>query len=139
MVATLHVPEAGTVEAEITERIRALYDAWRDRDEARSRTFFSESEGLLLWGTDAWERILGRAEADQEFKHWTASCPPWTAIESTHRTIGFREDLAWVADEVIGTWRSAAENGQVPFRITTIWEKQGGEWRLLHANFATPH
>ncbi|HEU5433396.1 MAG TPA: nuclear transport factor 2 family protein [Thermomicrobiales bacterium] len=121
---------------EVAALVDQLYLAWRDRDEARIRTFFSDDETFFLWGTDRWERILGRAEADREFRNWIATCPPWTSIEATHRERGGAGDLAWVADEVTGSWRRPDTQGADRYRITTIWTKQGGRWALIHGHFA---
>jgi SnoaL-like protein len=119
--------------------VRGLYDAWRDRDEGRMRTFFSDRDDLKLWGTDQFERIIGRAEADDTFAGWIATCPLWTSIEPTHRAIGVGDDLAWVADDVEGRWTQGSASGVVAYRMTTVWEAAGETWRLVHANVAIPH
>jgi ketosteroid isomerase-like protein len=121
---------------EVAALVDQVYLAWRDRDEARIRTFFSDDESFFLWGTDGWERILGRAEADREFRNWIATCPPWVSIESTHRERGAAGDLAWVADEVTGRWTRPDAQGADRYRITTIWTKRDGRWALIHGNFA---
>lgn len=121
---------------DVAATVDRMYAAWRDRDEARIRTFFSEAETLVLWGTDRWERIIGRAEADREFRNWIAACPPWVSIEVQRRTIGVRGGLAWVADEVTGRWDRGVEQGADAYRTTTIWEEHNGGWVLIHCNFA---
>ncbi|HET7093063.1 MAG TPA: nuclear transport factor 2 family protein [Thermomicrobiales bacterium] len=137
MTETMTTPaRAGSATDEVAALVDQMYAAWRDRDEARIRTFFSDGASLLLWGTDRWERILGRAEADREFRNWIATCPPWVSIEATHRERGAADGLAWVADEVTGRWERPDAEGTDRYRITTIWAKQGGRWALTHANFA---
>jgi ketosteroid isomerase-like protein len=134
--------ESSTTErakSEIEANLRRLYSAWQARDEARMRALFSDCDDLVLWGTDAFERIVGRAEADREFAGWIATCPPWTSMTPTHRVVGIRDGLAWVADEVEGRWANDTEAGTGNYRVTTVWENGDGSWRLVHANVASPH
>jgi hypothetical protein len=130
--------ESGARQA-IEIEVQGLYDAWQARDEARIRTFFSDRDDLKLWGTDRFERIIGRAEADRTFASWIATCPPWTAIEPVHRVMRVSDGMAWVADDVEGRWARDDEIGKEDFRMTTIWEATNGAWRLVHANVASPH
>jgi hypothetical protein len=138
MAETMTTPaRAHAADDEVAATVDQMYAAWRDRDEARIRTFFSDADSLLLWGTDRWERIVGRAEADRDFRKWIATCPPWVSIEVKRRTIGVRDGLAWVADEVTGRWARQGEQGADAYRTTTIWEKHDGRWVLVHCNFAS--
>ena len=52
---------------EVELAVRELYDAWTVRDPERMRQSFTTTEGLAVWGTDAWEKIYGRTEADRDF------------------------------------------------------------------------
>lgn len=61
---------------QVEAQLEAFYDAWQVRNTSDLRRLFSDDERLLLWGTDRWERIKGRAEADQEFGRWIDTCPP---------------------------------------------------------------
>jgi hypothetical protein len=119
--------------------VQGLYGAWQARDEGRIRAFFSDRDDLKLWGTDRFERIVGQTDANRAFASWIATCPPWTAIAPTHRVMDVRDNLAWVADDVEGRWVRDNEVGREDFRITTIWELTDGAWRVVHANFASPH
>ena len=125
--------------SEIEANLIRLYGAWQARDEAGMRALFSDGDDLTLWGTDAFERIVGRAEADRDFASWIATCPPWTSMTPTHRVVGIRDELAWVADEVEGRWANDYEAGTDHYRVSTVWEKDDGSWRLVHANVASPH
>jgi hypothetical protein len=139
--ATIDQPATPEVASkrELERQVGGLYDAWRDRDEARVRTFFSDRGDLKLWGTDHFERIVGRAEADRDFRNWIAACPPWTSIAPTHRVLDVRDGLAWVADDLEGRWAAGAESGVEHFRMTTVWEASDGTWRVVHANLASAH
>lgn len=127
------------VDEALARALQGLYDAWRDRDEATIRSCFSGREDLKLWGTDGFERIIGRAEADREFANWIATCPPWVSIAPTHRVMHARDGMAWIADDVTGRWARGTETGSEEYRITTVWERENGAWRIVHANFASPH
>jgi hypothetical protein len=113
-----------------------MYAGWTARDESRIRRLFSDRPDLKLWGTDAFERIVGRDEADRLFRTWIATCPPWISIVPDHRAIGVVGDLAWVADDVTGRWRAGSEAGEDHYRCTTVWQRIAGEWYVVHANFA---
>jgi hypothetical protein len=133
-----HAPMLGTRRT-IERQVRGLYDAWQARDEAGIRAFFSDRDDLKLWGTDRFERIVGRAEADQAFASWIVTCPPWTSMEPTHRVMHVHDGLAWIADDVEGRWARGDEVGVEEFRITTIWEVANDAWQVVHANIASPH
>jgi ketosteroid isomerase-like protein len=44
-----------------------------------------------------------------------------------------RAGIAWAAEEVTGLWSRDTESGATHFRITTVWEKKSGEWKVIHA------
>ena len=131
-----------TTTAAATRRIerdlRRLYDAWQERDEAKIRTFFSTRDDLKLWGTELFERIVGRAEADRDFRTWIATCPSWVSIEPTHRAMDVRNGIAWVADDIEGKWVAGGESGVDQYRMTTVWEEENGAWRVVHTNLTNP-
>jgi ketosteroid isomerase-like protein len=120
---------------EIEARLDAFYAAWEVRDGAGMRALFGGGDRLLVWGTTREERIEGRAEAAREFDGWVDACPPWTSFEVTHREVGVRDGLAWAAEEVTGAWSHEArrKSGAEHFRITTVWEEEGG-WKLVHVH-----
>ena len=81
----------------LESQLQALYTAWQVRSGPDMRKLFSDDEErLVLWGTERWERIKGRAEADREFDRWIDTCPPWTSFEVTYRQMDVREGIAWV-------------------------------------------
>jgi ketosteroid isomerase-like protein len=127
-----------TDQQRLEAQLEALYGAWQVRNAPIMRKLFSNDERLLLWGTDLWERIEGRDEADREFDSWIATCPPWTSFEVTHREMDVREGIAWVAEEVTGLWSRETESGATHFRITTGWEEKDGEWKIRHAHIDLP-
>jgi len=122
----------------VEERLAVLHDAWRRREEAEIRALFADRADLAIWGTDLFERIVGKDEADREFGKWIASCPPWVAIESKHRILHVHENVAWAADEIEGRWQSGSVTGVNGYRFTTVWEKIDGEWSLVHGHTASP-
>ena len=67
----------------IEERLGLLHDAWRRRNEAEIRTLFADRADLVIWGTDLFERVVGKEEADREFGKWIATCPPCSATRRT--------------------------------------------------------
>ena len=127
-----------TDQQRLEAQLEALYEAWQVRNAPNMRKLFSSDERLLLWGTDKWERIEGRAEADREFDRWVETCPPWTSFEVTYREIDVCEGIAWVAEEVTGLWSREIESGATHFRITTGWEEEGEEWKIRHAHIDIP-
>ena len=123
----------------LESQLQALYTAWQVRSGPDMRKLFSDDEErLVLWGTERWERIKGRAEADREFDRWIDTCPPWTSFEVTYRQMDVREGIAWVAEEVTGLWSRDTKSGATHFRITTVWEEKGGQWKVIHAHIDLP-
>jgi hypothetical protein len=134
-VLSASAPEALALENDL----QAFYAAWTKRDDAAIRALFSDRADLKVWGSDVFERVLGRDEVDRDFPSWIASCPPWVAIAPTHRVVRVYDGVAWAADDVEGRWSSGNQSGLERYRVTTIWERIGGDWRIVHANVAIPH
>lgn len=137
MTTTVH-SEPTLGKAALERRLAGLHDAWRRRDEAAMRTYFADLPDLSLWGTDLFERIVGREDADREFRHWIATCPPWETIESTGRVLRVRDHVAWSADEIEGRWDDGRRSGIERYRMTTVWEAIDGEWRIVHTHLSSP-
>ena len=127
-----------TDQERLEAQLGALYNAWQVRSGPEMRKLFSDDERLLLWGTERWERIRGRVEADHDFDRWIDTCPPWTSFEVTYREMDVRAGIAWAAEEVTGLWSRDTESGATHFRITTAWEEEGGEWKVIHAHIDLP-
>jgi ketosteroid isomerase-like protein len=123
---------------QVEDQLQAFYNAWRALDGPEVLKLLSDDDRLLLWGTDRWERIRGRAEADREFDRWIDTCPPWTSFEVTYREMDVRAGIAWVAEEVTGLWSRDTESGATHFRITTVWEEKGRGWKVIHAHIDLP-
>lgn len=131
-------PALEAARQELEARLRAFYDAWQVRSGPEMRKLFSDDDRLLLWGTDRWERIRGRAEAEREFDGWIDTCPPWTSFEVIYREMDVRDAIAWAAEEVTGLWSRETRSGATHFRITTVWEEKGGGWKVIHAHIDLP-
>jgi len=127
-----------TDQERLEAQLEALYNAWQVRSGPEMRKLFSDDERLLLWGTERWERIRGRVEADHDFDQWIDTCPPWTSFEVTYREMDVRAGIAWAAEEVTGLWSRDTESGATHFRITTAWEEESGEWKIIHAHIDLP-
>jgi len=138
METTMSPVAFAEAQREVELAVRELYDAWTVRDADRLRQSFTTTDGLAVWGTDAWEKIYGRHEADRDFAGWIATCPPWTSIEPLHRSIGGNAGIVWVADELEGRWASPTMQGIARLRFTTIWERSEGRWLVVHAHLAEP-
>lgn len=138
METTMSSVAFAEAQREVELAVRELYDAWTVRDADRLRQSFTTTDGLAVWGTDAWEKIYGRNEADRDFAGWIATCPPWTAIEPVYRSIGGTAGIVWVADELEGRWASPTMQGIARLRFTTIWERSEGRWLVTHAHLTEP-
>lgn len=139
MVTTQLAGKAAANQDALDAALSELYDAWRDRDSDRIKALFSDRDDLVLWGSDKFERIVGRAEADRNFGSWIAACPPWTAMKPFHRVSEVRGDFAWVADEVNGTWVDGPSSGVDTYRVTTVWSFNDDRWQVIHANISIPN
>jgi hypothetical protein len=96
----------------------------------------SKDEHIVIWGTDRWERIVGQREAD--LSRFLAACPPWRSIVPTRRAMVVGGDLAYVADEVEGTWKDGGERHTEHLRVTCLLRPEVGSWRCIHGHFSSP-
>jgi uncharacterized protein (TIGR02246 family) len=124
--------------------VRAVLDtvvkAWETGDAALFASAMAHDGDMVAFGTDAAERFVGwdvlKASADKQFATYTG-----TKVAVKHRDIkvGAGGNAAWAAEVLDLSTRSGSEPVTVPgMRVTTVLEKRGGRWLIVHFHYSVP-
>jgi len=132
---------AASDEDEVKARLAQLYAASTNGDLNAIDGLFSGDPHALLLGTDPTEVVTGHTNIVQF----------WQDIFQALGSLGYPNNgglpivaagpplqvdvhgaVAWVADQP--TFQFA--HGSVPFRLTAVFHKEGGEWRIIQIHFS---
>ncbi len=119
-------------------RLQQVLDAWASLDPARAAVFYAKDSALVFYdmaprqyvGFAAYQK--GVAEGDKGLKSVTFHLGDDAVV---HRS----GDVAW-STALVDADVVAADGTltKLPLRWTTIWEKRGGNWVIVHDHAALP-
>lgn len=91
---------------------------------------FSREAGMLAIGTDPGEWWAGSDRTLQAFKAQFAALGGKVPISAGEPLAWEEGTVGWVADQP----RLRLPDGDVRFRLTGVFHKEGGEWRLVQTH-----
>ena len=123
------------LDREAEEAVLATLDHYAERYGAKDvdgvTELFADDPDVLLIGTGADERWVGRNEVRRQFARNFAEAER-TRFEWVSRHVAAVADGAWVcADAVVHVTVDAAERS-IPIRFTVVLERRDGAWFWLH-------
>ncbi len=110
------------------DRYAERYGA-KDADDVTD--LFADDPDVLLIGTGADERWIGKAEVRLQFERNFAEAER-TRFEWRSRHIAAAGNAAWVAADAVVHVTVAGEDRSIPIRFTVVLEERDGIWRWLH-------
>jgi ketosteroid isomerase-like protein len=119
--------------SELKQAMLGFYQALSDGDAPAIERLISREAGVLNIGTDPEEWWAGHDTVAGVFKTQMEEMGGGFPIEAGDPQAYAKGDVGWVADRP----KLKLPDGEVPFRITTVFQKEGGEWRIVlnHASF----
>lgn len=117
------------------ERSQELADAYTRTFNAMfqgspSDQYLTASRDMVIIGTDPKEWISGRETVRQLFDAASQALVSSGAKHSVGSPLAWAEgDVGWVVDRPV--YRSPG-GAEVSARLTTIWHREGGAWKLVH-------
>jgi len=124
-------------EAAVMGVFNNLWEAYEKRDSASLLSLFAPDPEVLVYGTGADEKRIGRKEVEVQFKRdWSQSEAAslrfqWHAVSSSG-------SMAWVVADGAAHVKVTGGEVKMPLRVTAIFEQRGGRWLVLHMHVSTP-
>jgi ketosteroid isomerase-like protein len=114
-----------------------IAEAFEERDLDKMMSLFSTDEDMVVMGTGADEKRVGKSEARSLFKRdWSQS--EASSIDYNWRSISAEGKFAWSAVEATVYARIGSREIHLPSRLTIIMKKSGKEWLIVHWHASLP-
>ncbi len=114
--------------AEIRERMLALYRAMSSGDSDAINRMLSREVGITGIGTDPQEWWTGYETISRIFAAQMQEAGGTFPVTSGDPQAWCEGTVGWAADRAVFEFPGTAP---VPFRFTTVWHREAGEWKLV--------
>lgn len=119
-------------------RLSNVLDAWASMDVAKPAVFYAKDVGLAFYDL-----------APRKFTGWSEYAKGAAAMFKTAKSLTLKlgndaqvhqaGNLAWATATVDGTMVGTDGTSlKIDARWTTVWEKRGNEWLIVHDHFSMP-
>lgn len=106
----------------------ALDEALDRHDPAAVAALFTDDRAVTFWGSALSEEAIGRDAISALFA--SAGSSGTFSLSYHDRRVTIRGDVAWVNASGSATWeRTGRETVHLPYRLTTIFVREGDVWR----------
>jgi ketosteroid isomerase-like protein len=124
-------------ESKVISTLDKVAEAFEERDLDKMMSLFSPDDDLVVLGTGADEKKIGKSEVKSLFKRdWAQS--EASSIVYNWRSIFTEGKLAWVAAEAAFYARVGSREMHIPTRLTIILKKSGDKWLIVHWHASNP-
>lgn len=124
-------------EAAVLATLHGFTEAYRKRELDALMAFIAPDPDVLLFGTGADERRVGRAGMQaQAERDWSQS--EAASFDITRTSVSAADTVAWVAAEGVVRASAAGQEVTRPIRMTVVFEQRGDRWLLVHAHASFP-
>jgi ketosteroid isomerase-like protein len=114
-----------------------IAEAFEERDLDKMMALFSTDEDMVVMGTGADEKRVGKSEVRSLFKRdWSQS--EASSIEYNWKSISAEGKFSWAAVEATVYARIGSREIHLPSRLTIIMKKSGKEWLIVHWHASLP-
>lgn len=118
-------------EAAVLETLDRYAERYGAKDVDGVTELFADDADVLLVGTGADERWLGRDEVRRQFERNFAEAER-TRFEWVSRHVAAAGDAAWVSAEAVVHVLVDGDERSIPIRFSVVLEQRDGEWVWLH-------
>lgn len=118
-------------EREVLGTLERYAERYGAKDVDGVTVLFADDPDVLLIGTGADERWLGKGEVRQQFARNFAEAER-TRFEWVTQHVAAAGDAAWVAADAVVHVTVGGKERSIPIRFTVVLERQNGAWRWLH-------
>lgn len=117
---------------ELRELTMAFYQAMATADMDFIRTYFSQKDGVLVFGTDPAERWHGYEKIVSIYEAQIKEMGNITLTDGDPQAYA-EGNVGWAADEAN---LKLSDDTVVPFRMTIVYMKEAGEWKAVQAHWS---
>jgi len=122
---------------EVQTILDKVAEAFEERDLDKMMSLFSNDEDMIVIGTGADEKRLGKSEVRSLFKRdWSQS--EASSIVYNWKSISTEGKFAWAAIEATVYARLGSREIHLPSRLTIIVKKSGDKWLIVHWQASLP-
>jgi ketosteroid isomerase-like protein len=124
-------------EAGVLNVIDQVAEAFEERDIEKMMSLFSDGDDLVVIGTGADERKVGKSEARSLFKRdWAQS--EASSIIYNWRVVSSVGSVAWAAMDGSVYARVGQREIHLPVRLSLVLKKVGNRWQIVHWHVSVP-
>ena len=118
-------------ESRIISTLDKVAEAFEERDLDKMMSLFSPDDDLIVLGTGADEKKVGKIEVKSLFKRdWAQS--EASSIVYDWRSIFTEGKVAWAVAEAAFYARVGSREMHIPTRLTIIMKESGNGWLIVH-------
>lgn len=124
-------------EAEVRALMNRFQEGYQKRDEAGLLACLAPDADVILYGTGADEKRVGReAILDQARRDWAQTDA--ISMEFGQMSVSAAGPAAWVAIDGGFRIKAGGQAFTMPARITAVLEKRGDEWLMMQCHSSAP-
>lgn len=117
--------------------VRGLSEAYARRDINRLLSLVVLDDDLVMYGTGADEKRIGRAELQiQAERDWSQSDEG--SFEFGWSSVSCSGSVAWIAADCTANITLQEQAFSIPLRFTGVLENRGGKWLFAQMHFSAP-
>lgn len=108
-----------------------FFDAYSRRDLTGVLGLFLPDPDVVLIGTESDERLVGlNAIGERLQDDWSRTDE--LSMKTTWHSLSGKEDVCWLAAEIMVTISAEGSRIQLPARITVVLERREERWLIAH-------
>ena len=124
-------------ERDVMAVLRSYFSALTARDEPAVLALFADDADLVLFGSGADERRVGKGELLlQTRRDWSQSDAMSFAIDWS--SVSAAGKVAWVAMELTVSVTTPGQALTLPARFSVVLEQRAGRWMIVQGHFSFP-
>ena len=121
----------------VSSTLDMIAEAFEERDLDKMMSLFSTEEDIVVFGTGADEKRLGKHEVRSLFKRdWSQS--EESSITYNWKLISAEDNTAWVATDTTYYARISSREIHFPTRLTLVMKKYSSKWLIVHWHASLP-
>lgn len=126
-----------TTAAAVKATLDKIAQAYAERDLDLLRSAVARDPDVIMYGTGADEKRVGRAEIERQAQR------DWSQTDSSEIRYGWMSissagNVAWAATDATFELSVDGQALSFPARITVVLEKRGDQWLMVQSHFSFP-
>ncbi len=130
---------AGSAEAAVKARMEAVTAAWGSLDAAKIKPFYTTDPDAVIFDLSPLEYHGAQSYIAGSQQEFADSQSLSLTIRNDARVHAMTPDAAWATATVdIALVHKDGKKDMMPARWTSIWQKTGGSWVIVHEHWSLP-